>query len=47
MNGTELTDLINGKLQLFDIDPMFLFVEPNLHEEQIRELWTIVDNSYR
>lgn len=47
MNGTELNELIQGKLHLSDIEPMFLFAEPNLREEQIRELWSIVDNSYR
>lgn len=47
MNETELNEMINGKVHLLDVEPIFLFAEPNLHEEQIRELWTIIDNSYR
>ncbi|XP_031619998.1 beta-1,3-galactosyltransferase 5 isoform X2 [Contarinia nasturtii] len=47
LNSIQLNDLITDKLHLSSIEPMFLFAEPNIHEEQIRALWNTVNNSYR
>lgn len=47
MNDHVLNDLIDGKRKLTDIEPIFLFTEPNLHEKQIRDLWKIIKNSNR
>lgn len=43
MNEKMLIDLVDGKISLSEMDPVFLFTEPNLKEIQIRDLWRIVN----
>lgn len=41
MNSEKRDNIFNGRMHLNEIEPMFLFTEPNLIEDQIRQLWTI------
>lgn len=41
MNDKQRDSIFNGKLHLIEMEPMFLFTEPNLIEKQIRKLWQI------
>lgn len=41
LNSEGRDSIFNGKQHLIEMEPMFLFTEPNLAENQIRQLWKI------
>lgn len=41
MNSDKRDNIFNGRMHLNEIEPMFLFTEPDLIEDQIRQLWTV------
>lgn len=47
LRGNEINDLINGKINLNSIKPMFLFASPNLNGKEIQELWKVVESSFK
>lgn len=42
LNGLQRDNLFNGYTNLTSLQPMFLFTEPNLVEQQIRKIWKLV-----
>lgn len=42
MNDKQRDSVFSGNSHLVDMEPTFLFTEPNLVEKQIRKLWQII-----